>query len=52
MQVETVKVVVPANDDNPQGYIVINKSDMTEEHELFKEGEEGDETKKAKKLWE
>lgn len=30
---ETVKVVA----DNEDGYMVINKSDMTKEHTLFKE---------------
>ena len=45
MQVETVKVVSPVSDDNPHGYIVINKSDLTDEHELF--GEE--KTKPARK---
>ena len=36
MQLETVKVVSPVSDDNPNGYIVINKSDFNEEeHELF-----------------
>lgn len=37
MQLETVKVVSPVSDDNPHGYIVINKTDLTDEHELFDE---------------
>ena len=44
MQLETVKVVSEVSDDNPHGYIVINKSDLTDEHELFGEG-----AKKAEK---
>lgn len=32
---ETVKVKTPVSDDNPSGYIVINKSDVTDSHELF-----------------
>lgn len=39
MQLETVKVVSPVSEDNPHGYIVINKTDLTDEHELFEEGE-------------
>lgn len=35
MQLETVRVVSPVSEDNPHGYIVINKSDLTEQHELF-----------------
>jgi hypothetical protein len=37
MQCETVKVVSPVSDDNPHGYIIINKSDLTQDHELFDE---------------
>lgn len=38
MELETVKVVSPVSDDNPNGYIVINKSDFDEKvHELFVE---------------
>lgn len=44
MQLETVKVVSPVSEDNTHGYIVINKSDLTDEHELFDEG-----AKKAEK---
>lgn len=36
---ETVKVKSPVSDDNPAGYILINKSDLTEEHELFESQE-------------
>lgn len=38
MEVETVKVVSPASDGNPHGYIVINKSDLTDKHEIFSAG--------------
>ncbi|WP_171516441.1 hypothetical protein [Cupriavidus necator] len=38
MQLETVKVVSEVSEDNPHGYIVINKSDLTDEHRLFVEG--------------
>lgn len=45
MIVETVKVVSAVTDNNPHGYVVINKSDLTEEHTLFGE----DAPKKTKK---
>lgn len=32
---ETVKVKTPVSADNPSGYVVINKSDLTADHELF-----------------
>jgi hypothetical protein len=35
--VETVRIVTPLSEDNPLGYIVINKDDLTEEHELYVE---------------
>ncbi|MCA3183914.1 MAG: hypothetical protein INH12_30105 [Cupriavidus sp.] len=37
MQLETVRVVAPETEDNDQGFIVINKSDLTDEHELYVE---------------
>lgn len=37
MYCPTVKVVSPASDDNPHGYIVINESDLTEDHEVFED---------------
>lgn len=37
MEIETVKVAAPVVDGNPHGYIVINKSDLTAEHEIFVE---------------
>jgi hypothetical protein len=40
MQLETVKVVSEVSEDNPHGYIVINKSDLTDDHKLFVEAEE------------
>jgi len=36
---ETVKVKSPVTEENPTGYIVINKSDMAEVHELFVESD-------------
>lgn len=38
MECKTVRVVSPVSDENPLGYIVINESDLTEDHELFTEG--------------
>ncbi|WP_208952080.1 hypothetical protein [Rahnella sp. ChDrAdgB13] len=37
MIIETVKVTTETTDANPLGYVVINKSDLTEEHTLFEE---------------
>jgi hypothetical protein len=37
MTVKTVKVVAPVSVKNPHGYIVINESDITQDHELFVE---------------
>jgi hypothetical protein len=45
MQLETVRVVSPESEDNDLGFIVINKSDLTDEHELFVEA--GDAPKKV-----
>lgn len=42
MQVETVRVVSPVTEENDLGYIVINKSDLTDEHELFDDQPEND----------
>jgi hypothetical protein len=38
-QIETVRVVSEKSEANPFGYVVINKSNLTEDHKLF-EGEE------------
>lgn len=46
MILETVKIVSPVSDENPLGYIVINASDLSDEHELFAESE-GDGAEKA-----
>ena len=51
MIVETVKVVTESTDENSHGYIVINKSDLTDEHTLFgedvpKENKKADKTEK------
>lgn len=48
MHCETVKVVAPTSDDNPHGYIVINKSDLTDKHEIF-DAEPVKATRKTKK---
>jgi hypothetical protein len=39
MDCPTVKVASPVSDDNPLGYIVINESDLTEDHEVFVDGD-------------
>lgn len=44
--VETVKIVAPVVDGNPHGYVVINKSDLSDEHQLF--GEQPQETPKRR----
>jgi hypothetical protein len=33
--VETVRVQSPVTDDNPTGFIVINKADLTDAHKLY-----------------
>jgi hypothetical protein len=48
MLLETAKIVSPVSDENPYGFIVINKSDLTDEHELFVE--EADEDDQASGL--
>lgn len=35
--VETVRVVAPIVDGNPNGYVVINRCDMTAEHVMFED---------------
>lgn len=37
MELETVKIAAEVTDENPLGYIVINKTDLTEDHVLFDE---------------
>lgn len=37
MELETVKIAADVTTENPLGYIVINKTDLTEDHELFDE---------------
>jgi len=37
MELKTVKIVSPVTDENPLGYIVINETDLTKEHEVFDE---------------
>ena len=36
-RIETVKIVSPVSIENPHGYIVINKSDLTPAHVVFGE---------------
>lgn len=43
MELETVKIAAEVTAENPLGYIVINKTDLTEDHVLFDES-----AKKAK----
>lgn len=40
MECKTVKVVSDVSEGNQHGYIVINESDLTEDHELFIDGTE------------
>ncbi len=35
MKIETVKVVADVTEQNQHGYVVINKADLTDVHELF-----------------
>lgn len=37
MECETVKSVAPVSDENPLGYIVINKDDLAEGQVLFED---------------
>jgi hypothetical protein len=37
MEIETVKITTDVTDQNQLGYVIINKSDLTEEHTLFDE---------------
>ena len=32
---ETVRVVAPVSDANPHGFVVINRSDLKPDHEVF-----------------
>ena len=47
MQIETVRIVSPVSDGNPNGYIVINAEDRTDEHELYVEPSDEDAAAKA-----
>jgi hypothetical protein len=49
MHCPTVRVVSPVSDDNPHGFIVINESDLTDDHEIFEEG--ADEAAKPKRKY-
>jgi hypothetical protein len=54
MDCPTVRVVSPVSDDNPLGYIVINESDLTDDHEVFGEVSEAPESEaepKAKRKY-
>ena len=47
MELETVRITSPVSDENPLGYIVINKTDFKEdEHTLFVEPGEAKSKKK------
>lgn len=35
MECETIKIVAPASDDNPLGYIVINQTDLAQSDVAF-----------------
>ncbi|MBA4710541.1 hypothetical protein [Aquitalea aquatica] len=48
MELETVKIAAEVTAENPLGYIVINKTDLTEDHALFDELAKDDSSKKAK----
>lgn len=49
MQIETVRIAAPKSDDNPLGYIVINKSDLAEGMALFVGDDEKAEAEAAAK---
>ncbi|WP_376960114.1 hypothetical protein ABNQ39_20600 [Azospirillum sp. A26] len=40
---KTVRVVSPVTAENPLGYIVINATDVTDEHELYGQADPADE---------
>jgi len=40
MELETVRVVSPVSDENPHGYVIINASDLTEDHVVFEDSAE------------
>ncbi|MTD33878.1 hypothetical protein [Paludibacterium denitrificans] len=46
MELETVKITAEITDLNPLGYIIINKSDLTEDHVLFDESNKKSKGKK------
>lgn len=46
MTVETVRIKSPVIDGNELGFVLINKEDLTDEHELFDKAE-GKEAKAA-----
>ena len=47
MEPETVKIAADVTADNPLGYIIINKTDLTEDHVLFDESGKKTKGKKA-----
>jgi hypothetical protein len=51
MNCQTVRVVSPVSDENPHGYIVINESDLTEDHEVFAEEGEKQEAPATKRKY-
>ena len=48
--VETVRVVSPVSDGNPHGYVVINRTDLTPEHEVFGAKPNVEEAKKVEEV--
>lgn len=49
MELETIKVVTPVTDENPHGHIVINKTDLTDDHVVFEKSDEDRQPKKRVK---
>ena len=47
MELETVKIAAEVTTENPLGYIVINKTDLTEDHVLFDESAKKSKGKKT-----
>lgn len=47
MELETVKIAAEVTAENPLGYIVINKTDLTEDHVLFDESAKKSKGKKT-----
>lgn len=50
MELETVKVACPVTEENPTGYYVKNKCDMTDEDVLFDEKKADPEPEKKRRV--